>query len=100
MTLAIGGPLFLVGAGKMGGALLSGWLERGLDPKSVFIQEPAAPDALAEMAKKHGIRLINGPDELPATPRVMVLAVKSHGAVWDLQLSKALTAVGALVGGG
>lgn len=31
---------------------------------------------------------------------VMVLAVKSHGAVWDLQLSKALTAVGALVGGG
>ena len=25
-------PLVLVGAGKMGGALLDGWLDRGLDP--------------------------------------------------------------------
>ena len=30
MTLKVGGPLFLVGAGKMGGALLDGWLDGGL----------------------------------------------------------------------
>lgn len=76
MTLTVGGPLFLVGAGKMGGALLDGWLERGLDPKSVFVQDPAAPDTLAAMAEQHGIALVDGPDELPAAPCVMVLAVK------------------------
>jgi len=31
---------------------------------------------------------------------VMVLAIRSHGAVWDLQLTKAMTAIGQLVGGG
>ena len=31
MTLDIGGALILVGAGKMGRALLTGWLDRGLD---------------------------------------------------------------------
>ena len=28
------GPLVLVGAGKMGGALLEGWLRLGLDPNA------------------------------------------------------------------
>ena len=32
---AFRGTLVLVGAGKMGGALLDGWLARGLDRKSV-----------------------------------------------------------------
>ena len=29
--------LVLLGCGKMGSALLSGWLEQGIDPKSVWI---------------------------------------------------------------
>ncbi len=32
MTLRLAGPLVLVGAGKMGGALLEGWLRQGLEP--------------------------------------------------------------------
>ena len=43
MTLRLAGPLLLVGAGKMGGALLEGWLRQGLDPATVFIQDPAPP---------------------------------------------------------
>ena len=40
MTLSLAGPLLLVGAGKMGGALLEGWLRQGLDPAAVFIRTP------------------------------------------------------------
>ncbi|MFJ5488116.1 hypothetical protein ACIKTA_11080, partial [Hansschlegelia beijingensis] len=41
--LDAGGPVLLIGAGKMGGALLDGWLARGLDPASVFVVDPALP---------------------------------------------------------
>ena len=34
------GSLVLAGAGKMGGAMLSGWLDGGLDAKRVTIIEP------------------------------------------------------------
>ncbi len=34
------GILALVGAGKMGGAMLEGWLALGLDPRNVVVIEP------------------------------------------------------------
>ena len=37
--------LLLVGCGKMGGAMLDGWLARGLDPDRVWIVEPNAETA-------------------------------------------------------
>ncbi len=40
--MEIGGSLLLVGCGKMGGALLGGWLERGVAPGSVTVVEPQA----------------------------------------------------------
>src|ERR1700746_1957869 len=36
----ITGTIALAGAGKMGGALLTGWLAGGLDPKQVVVIEP------------------------------------------------------------
>ena len=40
-TLAgLSGTIVLVGAGKMGGAMLDGWLALGLDPQSVVVLEP------------------------------------------------------------
>lgn len=76
MTLNVGGPLLLVGAGKMGGALLSGWLDRGLDPETIFILDPAPPKEVAALAKDKSIHLNSTSDGLPDTPAVMVLAVK------------------------
>lgn len=75
MTLSLAGPLLLVGAGKMGGALLEGWLQQGLDPKSVFIQDPAPSEAVAALATRHGITIGEAPD-LPGEPSVVVIAVK------------------------
>ena len=36
--------VILVGCGKMGGALLGGWLDRGVDAKAVAVVEPAMSD--------------------------------------------------------
>jgi len=75
MTLRLAGPLLLVGAGKMGGALLEGWLRQGLDPTAVFIQDPAPPPEVVALAARHGIVADDAPD-LPAPPSVIVVAVK------------------------
>ena len=40
------GPL-LIGAGKMGGALLEGWLNSGLDPTRIAVVEPQPAPAIA-----------------------------------------------------
>jgi pyrroline-5-carboxylate reductase len=75
MTLSLAGPLLLVGAGKMGGALLEGWLRQGLDPTLVFIQDPAPAPDVAALAVRHAIAVGTAPD-LPAPPSVIVVAVK------------------------
>lgn len=72
MTLKLGGPLLLVGAGKMGGAMLTGWLERGLDPSSVYIKDPSPPPEMLALAKDKGVHL----DDPSETPAFVVLAVK------------------------
>lgn len=61
--------LLLVGCGKMGQALLDGWLARGLRPGAVHVLDPAADASLAE----RGVHVNNLP---PADPAVLLLAVK------------------------
>lgn len=72
----IEGPLLLVGCGKMGGAMLEGWLDRGLDPADTHVVEPNAP----AMAPFGEFRVLHhaAPATLPAElkPRVVLLAVK------------------------
>jgi pyrroline-5-carboxylate reductase len=50
------GNLVLVGAGKMGTALLEGWLQFGLDPKYVAVLEPQPSPQIAALVS-HGLRL-------------------------------------------
>ena len=74
--MKLAGPLLLVGCGKMGGALLEGWLGQGLDPDLVWIVEPHQDSLQAYLAR--GAHLVAGPAELPADlqPALMVFAVK------------------------
>jgi pyrroline-5-carboxylate reductase len=53
---SIPGTLVLVGAGKMGGALLDGWLARGLPPKKILVLEPAASKAIRALTRR-GVRI-------------------------------------------
>jgi pyrroline-5-carboxylate reductase len=50
------GTIVLAGAGKMGGAMLTGWLARGLDPKRVAVIEPQ-PSADISSLLARGVRL-------------------------------------------
>lgn len=97
MTLNVGGPLILVGAGKMGGALLTGWLDRGLNPDTVFILDPSPSREVAALAKHKSIHLDAGADALPDSPAVMVLAVKPQVMDDVLPPLKPLMAKGAVV---
>ncbi len=92
MTLDVGGPLLLVGAGKMGGALLTGWLDEGLNPGAVFIQDPAPSGEVAALVKDKNIHLNADVDALPGLPAVMVLAVKPQ--VLDAVLPALKTLIG------
>lgn len=79
--------LVLLGCGKMGSALLQGWLAGGLPPTSVHVIEPNPSDWL----RGTGVA-INGP--LPPRPAVALLAVKPQ------MMGAALPALQALSGGG
>jgi len=68
-------PLVLIGAGKMGGALLSGWLDRGLDAKAVVVVDPAPPADTAAILKRSGIAAHAAPPS-GVVARVVVVAVK------------------------
>jgi pyrroline-5-carboxylate reductase len=48
----IDGAIVLAGAGKMGGALLSGWLARGLDASNVVVIEPYPSEEIKAIAVK------------------------------------------------
>jgi pyrroline-5-carboxylate reductase len=70
------GTLVLVGAGKMGGAMLEGWLKLGLDPKRVAIKEPTPAPEIAALAAK-GVRI--NPSAIDDAS-VILLAVKPQVA--------------------
>jgi pyrroline-5-carboxylate reductase len=76
MTLRIDGTLLLAGAGNMGLAMLAGWLDRGLDPKQIIVQDPSPPERARELIKKHGIDLRASVGPLREAPAVLVMAVK------------------------
>jgi pyrroline-5-carboxylate reductase len=68
----ISGLIVLAGAGKMGGAMLTGWLARGLDPKRVVVVEPAPSAEIAAFAAK-GVRI--NPNDA-STADTLVIALK------------------------
>lgn len=61
--------LVLLGCGKMGGAMLEGWLAGGLNPASVHVIDPVPSDWL----KAQGVSLN---EKLPDAPAVLAAAVK------------------------
>jgi pyrroline-5-carboxylate reductase len=56
MTLHLNGTLVLVGAGKMGGAMLEGWLKAGADPQKIVALDPNPPAEVLAVLNKHNIR--------------------------------------------
>jgi len=69
MTEIGGRGLVLLGCGKMGGAMLRGWLDGGLDAASVYVVDPHP----AEWLSAAGVN-VNG--ALPPDPAIVLIAVK------------------------
>jgi pyrroline-5-carboxylate reductase len=72
------GLIALVGAGKMGGALLEGWLRLGLDPRKLAVLEPQPLPPIAALAAR-GVRLNPGAETLRQA-NVVVIAIKPQAA--------------------
>jgi pyrroline-5-carboxylate reductase len=64
--------LLLVGAGKMGEAMLRAWLDQGFDPKKINVIEPHPSPKVADLAATKGFTL--GAPSQP--PDILVLAIK------------------------
>ena len=59
----------------MGSAMVTGWLEQGLEPADLFIQDPTPCEEAQKLIAEHG--LASGDDlTLPCSPAIIVLAVK------------------------
>ncbi|MCH9807947.1 MAG: pyrroline-5-carboxylate reductase [Alphaproteobacteria bacterium] len=76
MLFDLKGPVLCLGAGKMGGALLSGLMERGLEPKLILIQDPSPPDETKALILERGLRCEASFGALEAAPAVILAAVK------------------------
>ena len=66
------GPLLLIGCGKMGGALLQGWIQKGAQPSHIHVVK-------AHPNKGHlpqGVNIYASPDELRINPAIIVIAAK------------------------
>ncbi|CAO4178281.1 pyrroline-5-carboxylate reductase [Methylorubrum extorquens] len=66
-------PLVLAGAGKMGAALLRGWLAGGLDPAAVTVVDPQPSAEIATLCAERALRL-NPEAAVPAG--ALVLGIK------------------------
>lgn len=78
--------LVLLGCGKMGSALLQGWLSKGLPAGAVHVRDPKPSDWL----KAQGVHLN---EDLPASPAFVLVAVKPQ------MIGDALPSIAALGGG-
>lgn len=82
--------IVLLGCGRMGSALMEGWLARGLPPAALSVIEPRPGERLTELARA-GLRLNAA---LPQSPAVCLVAVKPQ------LMAEALPQIAALGGGG
>jgi len=61
--------LVLLGCGKMGSAMLAGWLDQGLSPSSVWVKDPYPSDWVSSLD-------VNLNADLPENPAIVLVAVK------------------------
>jgi pyrroline-5-carboxylate reductase len=91
-----GGSIVLVGAGNMGGAMLSGWLAKGVAGERITVIDPSLSDAMKAKIADAGARHAPSiPEGLRAD--ILFLAVKPQMMDQVLPSLKALVGEGAVV---
>lgn len=87
-------PILLVGAGRMGGALLKGWLAKGLSPEVV---EPNPSAELRKLAHRRAISLHASLAEASSKPRACVIALKPQVLKTEAAQLRGIAQSGALM---
>jgi pyrroline-5-carboxylate reductase len=90
--------LLLVGCGKMGGALLRGWLEGGYNPDEIAVVEPSRASVESTIGD-HPVRIFDSIQELGTDirPRVVLFAVKPQMMEEIVPLYRPVAESGALI---
>lgn len=88
---ALPASLVLVGAGKMGGAMLRGWLALGMAGEAITAVDPFPAQDMQALSDVHGVRLARTAQGVRA-PQALVIAIKPQ------MLDDAAAALAPLVG--
>lgn len=75
MVASLAGPIVLVGAGNMGGAMLAGWLKSGVPGSSLLVLDPGPPDAIQQLIQDAGATHATAPPP-GLTAAILFIAVK------------------------
>lgn len=75
MSIPLKGTLVLLGAGKMGGAMLEGWLKAGVQPDQIVVLDPGPPPEVLKLISSSGARY-NPPLHEIRGVEVLLVAVK------------------------
>ena len=85
------GPVVLVGAGNMGGAMLRGWLSSGIEAQSIAVIDPSPSPAMqAYLGEQQVAHHAAAPEGIAAS--ALFIAIKPQ------MMGKVLPAVATLVG--
>jgi pyrroline-5-carboxylate reductase len=91
MSLTLSGPIILIGAGNMGGAMATGWVRNGIAGSSIIAADPNPPEAMKARLSEGGIQFAAAAPE-GVTAGVIFVAVKPQ------VMDKVLPAYRALIG--
>ncbi|MEX3011997.1 pyrroline-5-carboxylate reductase [Hoeflea sp. TYP-13] len=76
------GPVVLVGAGNMGGAMMRGWLASGISPDSIAVIDPSPSPAIAQMMAENGVvHHATVPKDLVASALIVAVKPQMMGTV-------------------
>ena len=75
-SIPLSEPIALIGAGRMGGAMLKAWLRGGVDPEQIVVVDPGPPSETVNLRDTYGVSLAVGPEAVMTVPGVIILAVK------------------------
>lgn len=91
MSFSLSGPIVLIGAGNMGGAMAMGWVRNGIPGSQIIAADPNPPEAMKTRLGEGGIQFASGAPE-GVTAGVIFVAVKPQ------VMDKVLPAYRALIG--
>lgn len=95
-SIPVGSRILLLGCGRMGSALLRGWIEQGIPADTIRVIEPNPTPEVRRMLIEAGVGLDDTPG-VPANAAALIMAVKPQTATTAALDVRDLVSAGTLV---